>query len=275
MKVIDFGLAKFLDTAERRTTAGMAVGTAHYMSPEQCMGEDHLDGKVDVYALGALTYELFAGDPPFVGDAGSIMRKHVGETPRPLQEVASNVPDAVCRLLHRMMEKNKDARPTMAEVDAEIAALEKKGEFKDDGSVAMPASLSAADAHAPTMLAPTVKKGSSTASTEKLPTQRGPMPRRWIAALLAIGALFGLLVGAVVAGLSRPQVAPPRTCPPQVAATPTPAVAPQQKPAPDVSETAAAAESASAESAAKAKKGKAGKGKGLRFGDLPATRRRR
>jgi len=66
--VADFGIARALSgTDERLTETGMAVGTAAYMSPEQASGERQLDARTDVYALGAMLFEMLAGEPPFTG----------------------------------------------------------------------------------------------------------------------------------------------------------------------------------------------------------------
>src|SRR3989454_1566726 len=70
--VADFGVARAIAAAapgETLTQAGVAVGTLHYMSPEQASGDRQLDGRVDVYALGCVVYEMVAGVPPFPGGA--------------------------------------------------------------------------------------------------------------------------------------------------------------------------------------------------------------
>src|SRR5438445_5209010 len=70
--VMDFGVAKALSEAsgrQRLTTAGIALGTPAYMAPEQAAADPHLDHRVDVYAVGALGYELIAGRPPFTASS--------------------------------------------------------------------------------------------------------------------------------------------------------------------------------------------------------------
>jgi serine/threonine protein kinase len=76
--IVDFGIAKIADSSITRTR--MTMGTANYMSPEQCQGRKDIDGRSDVYSVGIMLFELLAGDLPFKGDSGlSIMIKQVKE----------------------------------------------------------------------------------------------------------------------------------------------------------------------------------------------------
>jgi serine/threonine protein kinase len=89
LKVIDFGLAKltsdFGKTAQKLTESGCAVGSVLYMSPEQCLGKK-VDGRSDIYGLGAVMYHCLAGAPPFCSDhAVAVMTRHMNDLPAPIQ----------------------------------------------------------------------------------------------------------------------------------------------------------------------------------------------
>src|SRR5215213_8021449 len=82
--VADFGIALAASKAggSRMTETGMSLGTPHYMSPEQAMGQREITPRSDVYALGAMTYEMLLGEPPFTGPtAQSIVAKVMTEKP--------------------------------------------------------------------------------------------------------------------------------------------------------------------------------------------------
>ncbi|MGH7592296.1 MAG: protein kinase domain-containing protein, partial [Gemmatimonadales bacterium] len=96
--VADFGIALAVQHAggQRMTQTGLSLGTPQYMSPEQAMGEKTIDARSDVYALGAVTYEMLAGDPPFTGSSvQAIVAKVMTERPTPLHTVRDTVPAAV------------------------------------------------------------------------------------------------------------------------------------------------------------------------------------
>ncbi len=84
--VADFGIALAASSAggSRMTETGMSLGTPHYMSPEQAMGEREITPRSDVYALGCVTYEMLTGDPPFTGStAQAIVAQVITEDPKP------------------------------------------------------------------------------------------------------------------------------------------------------------------------------------------------
>ena len=95
--VADFGIALAASTAgTRMTETGMSLGTPHYMSPEQAMGEREITARSDVYALGCVLYEMLVGDPPFTGStAQAIVAKVVTAEPVPPIELRKTIPEHV------------------------------------------------------------------------------------------------------------------------------------------------------------------------------------
>jgi serine/threonine-protein kinase len=96
--VADFGIALAVSSAggTRMTETGMSLGTPHYMSPEQAMGEREITARSDIYALGAMTYEMLLGEPPFTGPtAQAIVAKVMTEKPAPLAPRRDTVPPEV------------------------------------------------------------------------------------------------------------------------------------------------------------------------------------
>ncbi len=106
--VADFGIALAVSNAgaTRMTETGMSLGTPHYMSPEQAMGEREISERSDVYALGAITYEMLTGEPPFTGPtAQAIVAKVVTEEPRPLVPKRHTIPLHVQHAVLTALEK--------------------------------------------------------------------------------------------------------------------------------------------------------------------------
>lgn len=117
VKVVDFGIAKLRDLSPTLslTQTGALMGTPYYMSPEQCHGEA-LDARADVYSLGAMLYEMLAGQPPFDGmNVISLVSKHLNQVPPPLP-VTLGIPSALERAIMRALEKDPAARQENATV---------------------------------------------------------------------------------------------------------------------------------------------------------------
>ena len=110
--VADFGIALAVQQAggSRMTQTGMSLGTPAYMSPEQAMGERDLGARSDVYALGAMTYEMLTGEPPFTGpNSQAIVAKVLTETPPPLRPKRPTVSPAV---EHAVLTSCRSSPPT-------------------------------------------------------------------------------------------------------------------------------------------------------------------
>ena len=106
--VADFGIALVVSTAggSRMTETGMSLGTPHYMSPEQAMGEREITPRADIYALGCVLYEMLTGDPPFTGaTAQAIVARVLTETPRAISTQRHTVPASVEAVTFRALEK--------------------------------------------------------------------------------------------------------------------------------------------------------------------------
>ena len=106
--VADFGIALAVQSAggERMTQTGLSLGTPHYMAPEQAMGDRNVDQRADIYALGAVTYEMLVGQPPFTGPtAQSIIAKVMTEQPVPPSSQRKSVPEGAEHAIIKALEK--------------------------------------------------------------------------------------------------------------------------------------------------------------------------
>jgi serine/threonine-protein kinase len=185
--VADFGIALAVSSAgggTRLTETGMSLGTPHYMSPEQAMGEREITARSDVYGLGAVLYEMLVGEPPFTGPtAQAVVAKVVTEEPRPLLPKRRTIPPHV--------------------EAAVLTALQK-----------LPADRFASAAEFAEALGnPDFGGGSRATQAMALPALRRSTTRRNALALALVASLAGLVVGALLArswlrgAQSAPQVA--------------------------------------------------------------------
>lgn len=114
VKVLDFGLAKLTNPDERATyesRAGAVMGTAYYMSPEQCEGLPQLDSRSDVYALGVILFEMLTGMVPFGGEGFvPILVKHVSVPPPAARSIIPGLPPSMDAILFRSLAKNPRRR---------------------------------------------------------------------------------------------------------------------------------------------------------------------
>ena len=111
-KIVDLGLARrTTDRSDITNAAGSPVGTAYYVSPEQARGEANLDGRTDIYSLGASLWHMLVGVPPFDGpNAAVILTKHITEpVPDPRTSV-SDCPEGLVHTILKMMAKKREDR---------------------------------------------------------------------------------------------------------------------------------------------------------------------
>src|SRR6266702_3228548 len=117
--VTDFGVAKALSESAGKnalTSAGVALGTPAYMAPEQAAADPHTDHRCDIYAVGALAYEMLTGRPPFTGTTPqAVLAAHLNEQPAPVTRHRVTVPRALAESVMRCLEKNPADRFQTAE----------------------------------------------------------------------------------------------------------------------------------------------------------------
>ncbi|MCA9126608.1 MAG: protein kinase [Planctomycetales bacterium] len=120
VKLLDLGLARFqYDHADRLeiTTAGQAMGTADYISPEQVADSKSVDIRSDIYALGCTLFKLLTGRAPFADEnhttAFAKMTAHVSKKPQSLAEVLPSAPRELTQLVDRMLAKDPNSRPQL------------------------------------------------------------------------------------------------------------------------------------------------------------------
>lgn len=125
VKVLDFGISRFLEAEDEQTRRGMVMGTPEFMAPEQITAPDTVDKRADIYALGVIMYEMLTARRPFSNDEDprALMHRIVNSAPPPLQR--PEVPHAMAEMiLHRLLAKDPDARyQSMMDVEAALDAF--------------------------------------------------------------------------------------------------------------------------------------------------------
>jgi eukaryotic-like serine/threonine-protein kinase len=212
LKVLDFGVAKLeaVDRSDAATLTGTVLGTPAYMSPEQARGERTIDHRADVYALGAILYELVSGRKPHPGDSHNAILHHIATQPAvPLDFVDPPLPEAFVAAVARALASDPGARFASAELLAEATAT--FAERKPWPAPERVASSPVHDASEPTELAP------NAAERAKARTVQLGEPHASVAKAQS-GRTLAFVVGALVLGLvawwrfttaSEPHSAPP------------------------------------------------------------------
>lgn len=112
VKVVDFGIARYIDDPAHLTRTGVMVGTPRYMSPEQAHGRRTIDARTDVFALGCLLYSCLTGHHAFPGyNVLAIRAKVLKCTPEPVDKHCPEAPVELTRLVDETLSKNPDRRP--------------------------------------------------------------------------------------------------------------------------------------------------------------------
>ncbi len=112
VKLSDLGMAKCVsENASQLTSTGMALGTPHYISPEQAHGRPDIDFRADIYSLGCTLYHMLTGRVPYeASDPVAVILKHVNEPPPNILAVMPDCPPAIVTLLNKMLAKDRDQR---------------------------------------------------------------------------------------------------------------------------------------------------------------------
>jgi serine/threonine-protein kinase len=123
VKVLDFGISKVRGSDTVQTQVDVLIGTPRYMSPEQALGRnDQIDSRTDIFALGAIVYEMLTQKPAFTGDSlPQMLYRVVHEPPEPLQKFAPSIPSKIVAAVEQALEKDPTKR--FAEVAAFVEML--------------------------------------------------------------------------------------------------------------------------------------------------------
>jgi len=124
VKVMDFGIAKSLQTESNLTQTGITLGTSAYLAPEQIRGEP-IDRRTDIFSMGVLSYELLSYRKPFRGEhLSTVLYKILNDSPEPLGTLAQDVPPALAAAVSKAMSKIPDERySTMEEYRQDLHAV--------------------------------------------------------------------------------------------------------------------------------------------------------
>jgi len=119
VKLTDFGLARAVDDASL-TQSGAIAGTPQYMAPEQANG-DAVDFRADLFSLGSVMYAMCVGHSPFrASTTMGVLKRVCHDPPRPIQELNPDIPDWLCAIISRLLEKKPEDRYSSARTVAEI-----------------------------------------------------------------------------------------------------------------------------------------------------------
>jgi serine/threonine-protein kinase len=258
VKLLDFGIAKLLGNDDRRaerTRTGNLLGTPAYISPEQARGYA-VDHRTDVYALGAMAFELITGRLPFPADnAADMIAMHLFQQPPSARGFNPDVPPGLESLIGRLLAKDPAHRPTIAATRDELRQYRGQVAYNvlagqplgDQGAPTDP-SVGTNPHRTPTpypaqaiAYPPSAMLTASAATGAGLSTASNPASakRRW-PIVVALAAVIGVIVTIAVvkggdAGTSEPAPTPPVAAPtplPVAAPTPPPVAAPVPAPVP-------------------------------------------
>jgi serine/threonine protein kinase len=205
--VTDFGIAKALNTGTL-TGSGAAIGTPHYMSPEQCVGVG-VTGASDQYALGVTAYQLLCGELPFKADSIlELMRMHAQDPPPPLEHVRPDLPNGVVEAVERAMAKEASARfESCGDFARELLRWTRDAaEAARRPTAAAGVPIKRTMPEAPRMK-PVVKPRTDTPAPSTVGAAVPPKPRNWVVINSVVAAAI-VIGGFAMYKLSQPDAPP-------------------------------------------------------------------
>ncbi|HEX9305104.1 MAG TPA: protein kinase [Thermoanaerobaculia bacterium] len=127
VKIMDFGIAKSLQTESNLTQTGITLGTSAYLAPEQIRGEP-VDRRTDIFSLGILAYELLTFRKPFRGEhLSTVLYKILNETPESIETLAPDAPPTLVAAVNRAMEKQRENRyPSMDTLKQDLLNVQRE-----------------------------------------------------------------------------------------------------------------------------------------------------
>lgn len=193
-KLVDFGLAKLVlqQRAADPTHTGVPMGTPLFMAPEQWLDAKRADAKSDAYSFGVMLYEVISGRLPFIAqDPADLLEKHLQDEPRSIRDWAPGLPVPLVELVHSLLSKRREHRPTMKEVASSLLrvlsespeVLAQVGASESQGITGSSPSKAGIDVYAQTapginVFAPTIANGRarSPATGGEVAMARPPAP---------------------------------------------------------------------------------------------------
>ena len=195
LKVLDFGIAKAIDSNATHLTSGVAaVGTIPYMSPEQLTASRDVDPRADVWSLGVVLYELVAGRRPFDAPSGAELIVAIMQlAPPPIRALRADAPDALAQVIDQSLRKNREERFPNVEAFARAARAALSAPIVPwaGAPIAAPiaAPMTGPSPYAQTMNAPTPHPGHGPMVYRQPPWMMHSPPPRGNKALVAMGGV--------------------------------------------------------------------------------------
>lgn len=208
----DFGIARALDSPDL-TSEGRTIGTPAFMAPEQCSGSDDVDGRADIYALGAVLYRCLLGRAPYVGPTAHVLHAHVYDPLTVPGDAARRLPPLALSIIQRSMAKDPAGRyATALAMAQDLAALAQtgrapvtgvhaldEGETEQSASAVVTTTGTGPGSSVVLVAAPTsesIDAGSAAEITETatLPPTPAPGPRRGVRRIDRSGSRVGMIV---------------------------------------------------------------------------------